>query len=254
MRLLADHEGKALFYCGDSRQMDALPDGSVQLIPTSPPYYNAMAYAQWPTYDAYLADMALVLAECWRVLCDGGRIAVNVPLGYGRPGNGGYRLIGDDWDRLIQTAGFEIRGHVIWDKGDAVTGTAWGSWCSPSNPSLRDNHEVIIVAHKGQANLPARGRRKTITETDFLESSRSIWRIPPVRHPWHPAPWPAEIARRLIQLYTYEGDTVLDCFSGSGTTAWEAMKAGRVGVGIDWSEEYVRQAAGPLFCTEPLPV
>lgn len=249
MKLVAAFDN-AQFYHGDSRRMDAMPDGSAQLIPTSPPYFNAREYATWPTYDAYLADMALVLNECWRVLCDGGRIAVNVPLGYGRPGNGGYRLIGDDWDRLLQEAGFEIRGHVIWDKGDAVArgSTAFGSWQSPSNPSMRDAHEVIIVAHKGQPNLPARGRKPTITAEDFLAWTVSIWRIPPVRHPWHPAPWPAEIARRLIQLYTYEGDTVLDPFAGSFTTVFEAAKTGRVGIGIDWSEEYVRRAAGPLWC------
>lgn len=251
MRLLASHDhGKALFYHGDARRLDALPDGSAQLIPTSPPYYNARGYAAWPDYAAYLADMALAAAECWRVTCSGGRIAVNVPLGYGRPGSGGYRCIADDWARLLQSAGFELRGHIIWDKGDAVTGTAWGSWLSPSNPSLRDNHEVIIIAHKERPQLPSRGRRKTVTEADFLECSRSIWRIPPVRHEWHPAPWPGEIARRLVQLYTYEGDTVLDPFAGSFTTVHEAAKAGRTGIGVDWHEDYVRRAAGPMFCAQ----
>lgn len=227
-------------YQGDARALTDLPDGSVHLVVTSPPYWNAREYASWPTYDAYLADMGLVWAECWRVLVDGGRIAINTPDGYGRPGNGGYRLIGDDTARSLQAAGFTLRGKVVWDKSPAGLGTAWGSWQSARNPALRDCHEVIVVGHKGSARR-APGC-DTVDRETFLTSTGSVWRVKPARSAFHPAPWPAELPRRLIQLFSFAGDVVLDPFCGSATTIFEAARAGRVGVGVDIHGEYLAQA------------
>lgn len=248
MKLLAKY-GSSKFYQGDAKHLDKIENGSVQLSCFSPPYFTARPeYATWNSYPAYLADMAGAVAETVRVLCEGGRIAVNVPLGYGRPSTGGYLPIGIDWTRLLQDAGLLLRGHIIWDKR-AGTGasTAWGSWLSPSNPSLRDVAELIIVASKGSQRLPQQpGHIATITPADFLEATRNVWQVAPTRS-WHPAPWPAELPRRLIQLYTYEGDVVLDQFSGSGTTVFEAEKSGRVGIAVDLKEEYVRKSVLPLF-------
>lgn len=235
------------YYQGDARALTALDAGAVQMVVTSPPYWNAREqYASWPTYDAYLADMAMVWGECYRVLCDGGRIAVNVPDGYGRPdGNGGeYLLIGDDTARAMRAAGFTLRGKIIWDKG-ATQSTAWGSWDSPSNPTLRDIHEVIIIGHKGRPDRA--GASKAGDGETFKDATQSIWRIPPRPHNWHPAIFPSEIPQRLIKLYTLPGDVVLDPFAGTGTTVWAAESLGRVGVGVELSEDYARQAVGPLL-------
>lgn len=248
MRLLAT-DGNAQYWQGDSRTMDGLADDSVHLVATSPPYWNARPeYSEWPTYAAYLADMALVYRECFRVLCDGGRIAVNVPLGYGRPSTGGYISIGDDTGRLIEAAGFTLRGHIIWDKGAGgqAAGTAWGSWLSPSNPSLRDGHEVIIVGHKSTSDRVGAGQ-SSLTKDVFMAATNSVWRITPAHHPWHPAPWPSEIPERLIHLYTYTGDVVLDPFAGSFTTVAAAARLGRIGIGVELSEEYIERAVGPMF-------
>lgn len=231
---------QVVFLRGDARALP-LPDGAAALVVTSPPYWNARAYSTWPTYGAYLADMARAWAECYRVLCDGGRICVNVADGYGRPATGGYLPIGDDTARALQAAGFTLRGKVIWDKTPAGLGTAWGSWLSASNPSLRDCHEVIITAHKGAAG---RGPgADTIDRATFLSATASIWHIRPARATWHPAPFPPEIPRRLIHLHSYAGDLVCDPFCGTGTTVIEAARAGRRGLGVDACAEYILRAA-----------
>lgn len=240
MRLHWQTAGAQLFE-GDARNLDALAPGSVALVVTSPPYWNARTeYAAWPSYAAYLADMAAVWRECFRVLCDGGRICVNVPDGYGRPGSGGYLTIGDDTARALVAAGFELRGKVIWNKYPAGLGFAWGSWRSPVNPSLRDCHEVIAVGHKGRA--ARRGPAHTIDKALFLRATASVWDVRPAPKRWHPAPFPGEIPRRLLELYSFPGDTVLDPFAGSCTTVWEAQRAGRLGLGVDACAAYLDRA------------
>lgn len=233
-------------YQGDARHLDAIEDGSIDMVITSPPYLNAREYSQWNNYADYLADMALAWAECYRVLCDGGRIAVNVVHGYGRPGNDrdGYMPIGNAITDQIVAAGFALRGIIIWNKTPHVMGTAWGSWLEATNPSLRDQHEIIIVAHKGSAKRE--GGESTIDTETFVKATSSIWVIP-AEQSWHPAPFPAELPRRLIQLYTFLGDTVLDPFAGSGTTCWEALKAGRKGIGVEMKDEYIEKACGSMF-------
>ena len=220
-----------------------LADESVHCVVTSPPYFNAKEYSSWESYQDYLSDMLVVWQECYRVLCDGGRIAVNVPQGYDRPGNGGYKTLGGDITSAIREAGFELRGHIIWNKmgrSPQSKGTQWGSWMSASNPSLRDGHEIIIVGHRGS---PGRtGGESTIDRDTFLHSTKSVWDIPPESKSWHPAPFPPEIPRRLIELYTFLGDVVLDPFSGSGTTVKVANDLGRRGIGIDIKMDYLRRS------------
>jgi site-specific DNA-methyltransferase (adenine-specific) len=235
-------DGTARLFEGDARDLDGIPDGSIQLIVTSPPYFNArQEYASWPTYGAYLADMARAWTECYRILCDGGRICINMPDGYGRPGSGGYKLIGDDMARALQAAGFELRGKIIWYKGGAVArnSTAWGSWRSATNPSLRDCYEVLILAHKGSARRPGPA---VIDADTFLADTVSVWEVQPARSRWHPAPFPAEIPRRVIRLLSFPGDTVLDLFAGTAVTVWEAARAGRLGIGVDACAAYLDRA------------
>lgn len=217
---------------------------SVHLVCTSPPYYNAKEYSTWESYDAYISDMMVAVGEMYRVLVNGGRLAINIPQGYDRPGNGGYKTVDANFVYIINNHGFEIRGHIVWNKlglSPQGKGTAWGSWLSPSNPSLRDVHEVIIVAHKGNAQMPKTGDI-TIDKATFLESTKSIWDIPPVQSSWHSAPFPTEIPRRLIELYTYTNAIVLDPFSGSGTTVKVANELGRVGIGVDLHMPYLHQS------------
>jgi DNA modification methylase len=141
--------------------------------------------------------------------------------------------------------GFLMRGEIIWDKSaSAGTSTAWGSWRSASNPILRDVHEYILVFSKGSFQRAKGERASTIGKEDFLEFTKSIWRFPAesAKRVKHPAPFPVELPHRLIQLYTFEGDVVIDPFCGSGSTLVAAKSVGRHYVGFDCSGEYVKIA------------
>jgi len=237
-----------------------IADGAAQMVITSPPYFNARDYSQWDTWDEYLADMRRCWDECFRILCDGGRIAVVVPQGFGRISTGGYIRIGNRVADGIEAAGFELRGEVIWQKyshGMAAAargyGTAWGSWLSASNPCLRDGHELIIIGHKGSPSRSPRGS-DTIDHDTFLLATASIWQIGPASGravSWHPAPFPEEIPRRLIELYTYAEDLVVDPFSGSGTTERVARALGRRGIGVElnfaWAKRSTVRLAQPVL-------
>jgi site-specific DNA-methyltransferase (adenine-specific) len=145
-------------------------------------------------------------------------------------------------NQMMLDEGFLMRGEIIWDKGgSAGSSTAWGSWQSASNPTIRDVHEYILVFSKGRFKRERLGRENTISKDDFLAFTRSVWRFPTVsaRRIGHPAPFPVELPKRLIQLYTFAGEVVLDPFVGSGATALAALETGRHFVGYDINEEYV---------------
>jgi site-specific DNA-methyltransferase (adenine-specific) len=146
--------------------------------------------------------------------------------------------------------GFLMRGEIIWNKAaSASASTAWGSWLSASNPTLRDVHEYILVFSKGtfKRQRPD-GREATIYKDEFLEYTKSVWSFPAesARKIGHPAPFPVELPRRLIQLYTFEGEVVLDPFMGSGQTALAALKCNRHYSGYEIDPQYVELAEGRI--------
>lgn len=142
--------------------------------------------------------------------------------------------------------GFLMRGEIIWNKASSASpSTAWGSWLSASNPTLRDVHEYILVFSKGTFRRKNSNKRKnTISKKEFLNFTKSVWTFPAesARKIGHPAPFPVELPYRLIQLYTFEGEVVLDPFIGSGQAAIAAVKTGRHYVGYDIDEGYVKLA------------
>jgi len=226
---------------GDSRQMRELPDESVHLMVTSPPYNARKIYDQDLTLDEYLALLREVFRETYRVLVLGGRACINVANLGRKP----YIPMATFINQIMLEEGFLMRGEIIWDKGgSAGSSTAWGSWRSASNPTIRDVHEYILVFSKGRFNRQRLGREDTISREEFLEYTKSIWRFATVsaRRVGHPAPFPTELPRRLIQLYTFAGEIVLDPFLGSGSTALAALETRRHFVGYDISEEYVTLA------------
>jgi site-specific DNA-methyltransferase (adenine-specific) len=136
-----------------------------------------------------------------------------------------------------------MRGEIVWNKAaSASASTAWGSWLSASNPTLRDIHEYILVFSKdtfkrGNPN----NRPSTIRKDEFLENSKSVWTFPAesAKKIGHPAPFPLELPHRLIQMYTFLGEVVLDPFMGSGQVALAAIQNGRDFVGYENDPEYV---------------
>ena len=226
------------FIQGDSRQMKELPDESIHLMVTSPPYNARKTYDQDLTLDEYLDLLRQVFRETYRVLVIGGRACINVANLGRKP----YIPLASFINTIMIEEGFLMRGEIIWDKGSSAgSSTAWGSWQSASNPIIRDVHEYILIFSKGRFKRERQGRENTISRDDFLEFTKSVWRFPTesARRIGHPAPFPVELPRRLIELYTFAGEMVLDPFMGSGSTALAALQTGRHFVGYDVDADFV---------------
>jgi DNA modification methylase len=245
---------------GDAREItdDQVADDSVALMVTSPPYFAGKEYevdmseGHVPSsYVEYLEMLRDVFAVCLRKLEPGGRMAINVANLGRKP----YRSLSADVIGILQDdLGMLLRGEVIWQKARGAGGScAWGSFRSPQNPVLRDVTERVVIASKGRFDRAIkRGARETaglpseptIDTDEFLEATLDVWEIRSerARSVGHPAPFPVELPLRLIELYTYRSDLVLDPFIGSGTTAVAAQRAERHYVGFDTEADYIALA------------
>lgn len=225
-----------------SENMQEIPGNSLHLMITSPPYNVTKEYDQDLSLKEYMHLLQEVFSETYRVLVDGGRVCINVANLGRRP----YLPLSDFISQTMLGIGFQMRGEIIWNKGaGAGVSMAWGSWQSASNPVLRDVHEYILVFSKGAfARKKPADKENTITKEQFMEWTKSVWTMTPesARKVDHPAPFPVELPYRLIQLYTFTGDVILDPFMGSGTTAIAALKAGRKYIGYETDMEYVKLA------------
>jgi site-specific DNA-methyltransferase (adenine-specific) len=255
---IADHLARDEVWVGDARDMDrfgTIADGSVALVVTSPPYFvgkdyeTAIGKGEIPTsYGEYLDMLHAVFKECVRKLEPGGRIAVNVANLGRRP----YRSLSSDVITILQELGLLLRGEIIWRKAAGSTGScAWGTYQRPGNPVLRDLTERVVIASKGRFDRALDPKQRfaderpsvtTIRADDFLEATTDVWDVPSASATriGHPAPFPVELPERLIELYTYEADLILDPFMGSGSTAVAAVRSGRYFVGFDTDKDYVR--------------
>jgi DNA modification methylase len=228
-------------YCKSSESMDELPDNSIHLMVTSPPYNASKEYDQDLSLEEYLDLLERVWSETYRVLVPGGRACVNVANLGRKPYIPLHKHIIDQ----MRDVGFLMRGEIIWNKAaSASPSTAWGSWMSAANPVLRDVHEYILVFSKGTFRRKRKKKENTIGREEFLEWTKSVWTFPAIsaRKIGHPAPFPEELPHRLIQLYTFKGDIVLDPFVGSGTTCLAAMKDDRHFTGYDINPKYLALA------------
>ena len=256
-----------VIHLGDARRMTKVPDASVALVVTSPPYFagkeyeTALGEGHVPAdYIEYLEMLRDVFHECVRTLEPGGRIAVNVANLGRKP----YRNLAADVTAILQDdLRLLLRGEVVWQKQRGASGScAWGSYQSPANPVLRDTTERIIIASKGRFDRVGRGSagpgepgRATIPGDEFMEATLDVWEIPAesATRVGHPAPFPVALVERCIQLFTYDGDAVLDPFMGSGTTAVAAVNTGRHYIGYDTDPGYVDQARERVASMVPAP-
>ncbi len=238
----------------DSRTMPQLDDRSVHLVVTSPPYWCIKDYAHPgqigfdQTYEEYLRDLARVLSECHRVLHPGCRAAVNIGDQYLRAAeHGHYRVqpIPADIIRLGREAGFDFMGNIIWEKISTTRTTGGGVWMGstyyPRDGHITYEHEyIILLRKKGRPPRPSAEQKEKsrLTKQQRSEWFRGIWRIPPQRQAGHVAMFPLELPRRLIKMYSFWGETVLDPFLGSGTTALAAELEGRNAVGYEINPEF----------------
>ena len=245
-------------YVGDSRSMDRVQSASVALVVTSPPYFAGKQYEEElgkegipASYAEYLALLEGVFAECVRKLEPGGRIAVNVANLGRKP----YRSLSADVIGILQDRlGLLLRGEIIWRKARGAGGNcAWGSFRSPANPVLRDLTERVVVASKGRFDRAIDRSQRAVDDLphvatpsadEFMEATLDVWELAPesARRVGHPAPFPVELPQRLIELYTWRGDVVLDPFMGVGSAAVAAVRTGRHYLGYDTDEGYVEVA------------
>jgi site-specific DNA-methyltransferase (adenine-specific) len=229
-------------FCHTAEAMTELPDCSVHLMVTSPPYNVGKEYDEDLTLEEYLAFLKRVWKETQRVLVPGGRMCINVANLGRKP----YIPLHAFITEQVIGLGFLMRGEIIWNKAaSASPSTAWGSWKSAGNPTLRDVHEYILVFCKDsfKRQNPAK-HENSISRDEFLEYNKSVWTFAaePARKVGHPAPFPVELPRRLIQLYTFAGEVVLDPFMGSGQSAIAAVKSKRKYVGYEINEKYIALA------------
>jgi site-specific DNA-methyltransferase (adenine-specific) len=224
-----------------SESMEELPDNSVHLMVTSPPYNVGKEYDEDLTLDEYRDFLKKILKETKRVLVPGGRMCINIANLGRKP----YIPLHAFLIKDILDLGFLMRGEIIWNKATSGSpSTAWGSWLSAKNPTLRDIHEYILVFSKGTYSRESLGRKSTISKDEFLEFTKSVWTFAaePATKIGHPAPFPVELPYRLIQLYTFENEIILDPFMGSGQTAIAALKSRRNFVGYEINKNYVKLA------------
>ncbi len=233
--------------CGDAlHALRSMPDRCIDIVITSPPYNFGHAYAQDERDDTrewneYFKTLNGIWTECYRVLKPGGRIAVNV-----QPLFSDYIPTHHVISNQLMTLGFLWKAEILWEKNNYnAKYTAWGSWKSPSMPYLKYTWEFIEVFDKETHKKAGERERIDITDTEFKEWVIGKWSFPPeirMKDYGHPAMFPEELPKRLMKLFSYRDDIVLDPFNGAGTTSLVAWKLGRRFIGIDISEDYCKCA------------
>lgn len=226
--------------------MKDIPNNSLHLMITSPPYNVSKEYDNDLSLNEYLNLLKNCFTETYRVLVDGGRACINIANIGRKP----YIPLSDYVSKIMIEIGFNMRGEIIWNKSaGAGISTAWGSFQSSSNPILRDVHEYILIFSKGNYKRERDKeekelRKDNITKEEFIEWTKSVWTMntESAKRIGHPAPFPEELPNRLIKLFSFTNDIVIDPFMGSGTTAIAAIKNNRNFVGYEINEEYINLA------------
>lgn len=226
--------------------MKDIPNNSLHLMITSPPYNVSKEYDNDLSLNEYLSLLKNCFTETYRVLVDGGRACINIANIGRKP----YIPLSDYVSKIMIEIGFNMRGEIIWNKSaGAGISTAWGSFQSASNPILRDVHEYILIFSKGNYKRERDKNEKefrhdNITKEEFIEWTKSVWTMntESAKRIGHPAPFPEELPNRLIKLFSFTNDIVIDPFMGSGTTAIAAIKNKRNFVGYEINEEYINLA------------
>lgn len=242
-------------HLGDRLEVMArLPANSVDFIFTSPPYNVGIAYKNHHDlmdYDSYLSFLNDTWVAAKRVLKRGGRIAINITsITWG----GEWKCLYNDIINQMLALDFIMRGDILWYKQSISKRTAWGSFCSPSNPYVVQPYEFVFVFSKDTKKHEGDKADIDITRDEFIDFSDSHWKIKAetALSKKHPAPFPKELVYRLLKFYTYKKDVVLDMFGGSGTTALMSNMLGRNFIYIDNCEEYLNFAKQRIAKHEPL--
>jgi len=228
---------------------DKVPNASVDLIVTSPPYNVDIKYNSHDdqiTYEKYLEFSHKWLSRCFEWLKDDGRLCLNIPLDKNK---GGQQSVGADFTTIAKKIGFKYHSTIIWNEGNISRRTAWGSWLSASAPYVIAPVELIIVLYKKDWKKNSK-KESDITKSEFIGWTNGLWTFPGQSKKGaggHPAPFPVELPKRCIKLFSYVGDVVLDPFMGSGSTMIAAILNNRKSIGIEVDNEYCKIAKKRIF-------
>lgn len=236
----------------DSRDMSEIESGAVHLIVTSPSYYIGMEFEKGYSEEEHWENIRAVIEEMVRVTCPGGYIIINVGDMHnykGPKGNNGFsqiKLVGHIYQKFLRKYGIYLKDIIIWCKATHAfsrdVSKAWSENTPHTGYGIHINHDYIYVFQKkGERELPSEDiiLRSRITKEEWVQWATSVWMIDRVRRmEGHPAMFPEELVRRLVRMYSYEGDVVLDPFLGSGTTVKVARELGRQAYGYERLEQY----------------
>jgi site-specific DNA-methyltransferase (adenine-specific) len=222
---------------------------SIDCIVTSPPYNVDIPYVNHDDrllYKEYLEFSHRWMKRCHRWLKPDGRLCLNIPLDKNK---GGQQSVGADLTSIAKRIGYRYHSTIIWNEGSISRRTAWGSWMSASAPYVIAPVELIVVLYKREWKKAREDAESDITRDEFMEWTNGLWTFTgeSKKRARHPAPFPVELPRRCIKLFSFVGDTVLDPFLGSGTTLIAASKNNRSGIGIEIAEEYCAVARDRLI-------
>lgn len=228
-------------YKSDILDISHIPESSVDLIITSPPYnvdikYNS--HKDSSTYEDYLDFTGKWLKKCHTLAKDDGRFCLNIPLDKNK---GGQQSVCADITNIAKQLGWKYHSTIIWNEGNISRRTAWGSWLSASAPYVIAPVEVIVVLYKNEWKKSNTKKENDITKQEFMDWTNGVWTFPGQSKKGaggHPAAFPLELPRRCIKLFSFVGDTVLDPFLGSGSTLVAAQLHNRKGVGVDIDKGY----------------
>ena len=215
-------------------------DGSIDLVVTSPPYNVDIQYNSHKddlTYGDYLDFSRAWMTRCFDWLKEDGRFCLNVPLDKNK---GGQQSVGADITTIAKQIGFQYHSTIVWNEGNISRRTAWGSWMSASAPFVIAPVELIIVLYKKNWKKTSGSKVSDVTRDEFMAWTNGMWTFngESKKKIGHPAPFPLELPRRCVKMFTYVGDTVLDPFSGSGSTVIAAALNKRQGIGLEIDKKY----------------
>lgn len=238
------HSDSVWIYNDDILKINSIAEKTVDLIVTSPPYNVDIKYNSHDdtmSYDDYLSFTEKWLKRCYDFLKDDGRFCLNIPLDKNK---GGQQSVYADITTIAKQVGFKYHCTIIWNEQNISRRTAWGSWLSASAPYVIAPVEVIVILYKKNWKKTSGNRKSDITREEFMEWTNGVWNFSGESRKkiGHPAPFPVELPKRCIKLFSFVGDTVLDPFLGSGSALIACIQTNRKGIGIEIDRGYCELA------------
>ncbi len=242
-------EDSIWIYNADFLKIPRVKERTIDLIVTSPPYNVGIKYNSHDDkmfYEDYLSFTREWLAKCYRLIKEDGRFCLNIPLDKNK---GGQQSVCADITTIAKEVGWKYHSTIIWNEQNISRRTAWGSWLSASAPYVIAPVEVIVILYKDRWKRISGSRKSDISKEEFMEWTNGVWNFmgESKKRIGHPAPFPVELPRRCMKLFSFVGDTVLDPFLGSGSTLIACVLTNRKGIGVEIDKNYCEIAKKRLI-------